>query len=77
MSAAGRLGTHRYPGHEKQDWTKRTYHLSEDIQPPSQVAQKRTISNLDKLELCAINKPNTKLRPVLHKGLFKYQLHDF
>ena len=37
MSAAGRLGIHRYPGHEKQDWTRRTYHLSADIQPIKEV----------------------------------------
>ena len=77
MSAAGKLGTHRYPGHERQDWTRRTYHVSADIQPEKQVSQKRTIANLELLKLKAINQPKTKLRPVLHIGLYKYQPADF
>lgn len=77
MSAAGRLGTHRYPGHENQDWTYRTFNVCNDIQPPKEVAQAKTRKNLDKLLTKTINQPKTKLRPVLHMGLYKYHIDDF
>ena len=77
MSAAGRLGIHRYPGHERQDWTRRTYHVSADIQPIKEVNQRKTIANLEFLQLKAVNNPKTKLRHVLHMGLYKYQPDDF
>ena len=33
MSALGQLGTHKYRNHSTKDWTSRTMHICEDIEP--------------------------------------------
>lgn len=56
MSAAGRLGTHKYENPELQDFTHRTYHVAEDIRDPRRKIISKTGEKLNRLELAAINK---------------------
>ena len=72
MSAAGRLGVHKYRETKTSDWTNRTYHIAEDIRPKKDIAKCRTIAQLKMMELRAINNPKCKLRPILHKGMYKH-----
>jgi len=73
MSAAGRLGAHKYEDPGKQDFTSRTYYIAEDIKAKLDKTKSRTIENLNTLELKAINRAGGKLRPVLQKGFYKYK----
>ena len=77
MSAAGRLGTHKYENPELQDFTKRTFYIAEDIKAKNYKVRDKTIERLDDLQLKAINRPAGKLRPVLHQGYHKYKHGDF
>ena len=77
MSAAGQLGSHKYENPEKQDFTERTYYISEDIKNRNDKIRDKTIGTIENLQLKAINRPNGKLRPVLHKGFSKYKPSDF
>ena len=77
MSAAGRLGTHKYENPELQDFTERTFFIAEDIKAKNYKVRDKTIERLDDLQLKAINRPGGKLRPVLHQGYHKYKRGDF
>ena len=77
MSAAGKLGVHKYRNQTTDDWTARTFHICDDIMPFQHKERKRTSAKVKHLELKAINNPRGKLRPVLHKGLYKHNPHDF
>lgn len=78
MSAVGELGRHKYNTSTGiEEYTRRTTYIAEDIMPKTDVAKNKTIANLKLIELRAINKPQGKLRPVLHKGLYKHNPWDF
>lgn len=77
MSALGQLGPHKYEGHAKQDFASRCFNIAEDIRLPKDTALDETKAKVRLLELTAINKPNGKLRQVLHKGFSKRMPWDF
>ena len=78
MSAVGQLGKYKYnESHGIGEYTRRTTYIAEDIEPKKNVEKHKTIEDLKLLELRAINKPHGKLRPVLHKGLYKHNPWDF
>ena len=77
MSAAGKLGRHKYDNPEQQDFTQRTYFLAEDIRPQHDKDRDMTIEKVKHLQIVAINKQGGKLRQVLSKGLYKYKVEDF
>lgn len=77
MSAFGKLGKHKYAGHETQDWTSRTMHINEDIELPRRKLMKEHSKQVYLLEQRAINKLNGKMRHVLHKGYYKHNPWEF
>ena len=77
MSALGQLGPHKYEGHAKQDFTSRLSNIADDIRLPKDTALDQTKAKVKLLELKAINRPNGKLRQVLHKGFSKRMPWDF
>ena len=77
MSAFGKLGKHKYAGHETQDWTSRTMHINEDIELPRRKLMKEHSKQVYLLEQRAINRLNGKMRHVLHKGYYKHNPWEF
>lgn len=77
MSAGARLGPHKYENPDQQDFTKRAYHIADDIRAQRDKDRIKIKTELSTLENKAVNKPAGKLRPVLHKSYFKYRVKDF
>ena len=49
MSAAGRLGAHKYENPETQDFTERTYYIADDIKAKNFKLRDKTIDRLEDL----------------------------
>ena len=77
MSAAGKLGIHKYESPRAQSFGSRAYFIASDIKNKRDVEREQTKKKLETLELQAINRPKGRLRPVLNKGLYKFQPWDF
>ena len=76
MSKAGKLGKTQYDENDMR-WVQRAYHLATELRPKSKVKLLKTKGKLNNHIEKAINRKESIMRPILHKGNYKYKKTDF